>query len=606
MADPNETLKLFEELDDSIKKEAHEDTLALSQKILKKLPTDQDALQCKIVSLINLGKSNDLEKFISSENKKETFVLEYAYSLYGAGKYQQSIQHLEMNKKNNPQLENEIDTLLAQNYNKLGDYNKSYDIYKHILLSKKEDLENEGDLLTNFLAVYALSNANDFELLKSIQKYINSWECFYNYALIFLNQKNYNECLQTMKRCKEDFNENMDDFNKTKEKFMNFFILQNLFDGFDIHKVSNLNIEYEKIIKDEKFKKNDNYPYFYNNYLYLRKDFDSCHEVVKKIDSFLTNDKFSPLEKKILLKNKINFLIRGNKIQEASDLLNKTLEDSSNQNDIDFLLMKCFIYYKNEKEKFDSFIQQDSLLKSKISSHAFILQIMLSNLNLKTYEQFHKKILSFVNDYKEFCMNYKFISFFIGFYTSKKLLTYLKEFLDKFNNPSELYEHNHSQGVFKDLTMKIGENFFKLGDYKSTAKFCEFFLDKVNPNDKTIKILFIQCLSHEDITKCEDFRRSFDDNSIDLSYEHMNNLLNEFFTKFKRTTDKQKKTEKKKKKKKIRYPKNFNPKEPGPEPDPERWIPRLQRKKYRNTQKNKMAYQGASADNKTTTAQKFK
>jgi hypothetical protein len=38
-------------------------------------------------------------------------------------------------------------------------------------------------------------------------------------------------------------------------------------------------------------------------------------------------------------------------------------------------------------------------------------------------------------------------------------------------------------------------------------------------------------------------------------------------------------------------------------PDPERWIPRLQRKKFRNVNKNKMAYQGATADNSATTSQ---
>ena len=37
-------------------------------------------------------------------------------------------------------------------------------------------------------------------------------------------------------------------------------------------------------------------------------------------------------------------------------------------------------------------------------------------------------------------------------------------------------------------------------------------------------------------------------------------------------------------------------------PDPERWLPKLQRKKYKNIAKNKMAYQGATADNTTTSS----
>ena len=38
-------------------------------------------------------------------------------------------------------------------------------------------------------------------------------------------------------------------------------------------------------------------------------------------------------------------------------------------------------------------------------------------------------------------------------------------------------------------------------------------------------------------------------------------------------------------------------------PDPERWLPKLQRKKFRNIAKNKLAYQGANADNTVTSSQ---
>ncbi|MCQ2818672.1 MAG: hypothetical protein MJ252_15505 [archaeon] len=605
MAESEDISKIYEQLSESVAKEDYNDILNISQKILKNNPNEDEAIQCKIIALINLNKAKELEDYLTSENKKESYIIAYAYSLYMNRKYKDSIDFLEKNKENNPTVLNKIKTLLAQNYNKLGNYQKSYEYYKDLLLEKKEDLENESDLITNFLASYALSNSNDFDLLKSIQKYISTWECFYNYSLIFLNKNQYNEFLLAMKNCKENCSEEMDEFNKIKEKFLNFYVLQNLFDGFDIHKISNVDQEIEKMLKDDAFKKNENFPYFYNNYLNIKKDIDTPNETIKKLDTFLSNDKFSPLEKKVFLKNKIIFLIRGNKIQEAVDLLNKE-ELLNDENDFELLLIKSFIYYKNEKDNYESAIQKDSKLKNKIPSEAFILQILLSNLNQKNYENFHKKVLSFVDNFREFCLNDNFIFFFIGFYNSKKLLTYLKEFISKFNNPQELYEHNKNQSNFKKITLKLGEIFYKLNDYSSCAKICQYYLDNVNQNDKEIKIMLVQALSHEDLTKCDEFRRSFDDLAVDLSYEHINGLLNEFFSKFRKTADKQKKTEKKKRKKKIRYPKNFDPKNPGPEPDPERWLPRLQRKKYRSLQKNKLAYQGATADNQTTTTQKFK
>merc|ERR1712185_7322 len=38
---------------------------------------------------------------------------------------------------------------------------------------------------------------------------------------------------------------------------------------------------------------------------------------------------------------------------------------------------------------------------------------------------------------------------------------------------------------------------------------------------------------------------------------------------------------KKKRKRKIRYPKNFDPENPGPPPDPERWLPKRERSEFK-------------------------
>ena len=53
---------------------------------------------------------------------------------------------------------------------------------------------------------------------------------------------------------------------------------------------------------------------------------------------------------------------------------------------------------------------------------------------------------------------------------------------------------------------------------------------------------------------------------------------------------------KKKRKRKVRYPKGFDPANPGPPPNPERWLPKWQRsdfKKKRNRRKEKVCPQVA-------------
>ena len=135
-------------------------------------------------------------------------------------------------------------------------------------------------------------------------------------------------------------------------------------------------------------------PYFYNNYLNVKKDKDSVNETIKKIDSFLKNDDLYPMEKNILLKNKINFLIRGNKLTET----NEVLKDNKNVEDVDFLLMKTYLSYKNEKDKFDDIISKET----KPEPHLLVIQLMLGSINAKSYEQLHLKILNFVSQFINF------------------------------------------------------------------------------------------------------------------------------------------------------------------------------------------------------------
>ena len=57
-----------------------------------------------------------------------------------------------------------------------------------------------------------------------------------------------------------------------------------------------------------------------------------------------------------------------------------------------------------------------------------------------------------------------------------------------------------------------------------------------------------------------------------------------------------------KSKKRIRYPKNFDPANPGPLPDPERWLPKWQRSRFKKMAKKKGIYlKGAQGDAQMST-----
>ena len=571
MTEKLDITKAYNELKDSIEKGDHNQCLSICNKILAEYPNEKEAISSKIISLINLGKCKDAITFITSNKYENDNHLEYAYALYDTKQFKESIDIINSKEKNET-----LNILLAQNYYKLSEYEKAYDIYKKIIEEKinKEEIENESDLFTNYLASFAMcKNSKDDNFLNGLKKYLSTWESYYNFCIIYLKNKDMENSFQLIKKVKEEYPKFEDEFNELKNIIMNLYNIQNIFEGFDLHKYSTINSQFEKFFKKIERNPKDKdlmkmMPYFYVNFLNFRKDKDSNNETIRKLDGFLKNKdiNLSNEEQKIIMKNKINILIRANKLKEAEELLDEIKSDK------EYNIYRGLILYKSEKDKDKGIQKVKSELKSdEPSDDLFIIQLMLTSLTSKNIEEFHKTVMEFIKKYKKFCINEYFISFFIGLYNVKKNTNCLKDFIEQFNNLDDLYENIKDKSALRNVILLIAETFYKFNDYENSSKFYQFYLDKVNKNDKDIEYLLIQSLAHSDINKADSIRRQIDETEIDLSNENISKLLTEIFSKPKKGGEKQEKQEKKKKKrkKKIRYPKNFDPKRPGPMPDPE-------------------------------------
>ena len=89
--------KLFSQLQVAGEDEDYEWGLDISEKILKVFPDDQDAISCRIVSLIQLSEYEDALKAINRASKsvgKEVYAYEKAYCQYKSEKYLQGLQTL--------------------------------------------------------------------------------------------------------------------------------------------------------------------------------------------------------------------------------------------------------------------------------------------------------------------------------------------------------------------------------------------------------------------------------------------------------------------------------------------------------------------------------
>jgi signal recognition particle subunit SRP72 len=413
--------------------------------------------------------------------------------------------------------------------------------------------------------------------------------------------------MELLNRIKRDFSQAADessDFNEVKNLNLNLTICQTALDGFDHSKVSRITESYETFFNSGKFQ--ELFPYFYNNFLNIKKDKEPINDILRKLDNILKNENLMQEERDIVLLNKTILLLRANRIAEASEIYkNMNPDANSTSNNPLRTIVYCYIYLKQEKaEKYDEFVKSDISIKNKPESHLILIQIMLSSLTSKNMEQFHLKVLNFIKEFFEYTINFHFLNFFIGFYESRHLKDYLKEFVRNYKDTSLVYKSLISKRKEKDLKkcfMLLGRSLYTVGLYEESSSYFSYLLENVDKYDVLLKIELINSIAHLNAMKSEEIRRQVDDTMIDMSLDHFNVLVSEVFVKSKKNQGGDKKKSKKNKKK--RFPKNFDPKKPGPMPDVERWLPRMQRKKFRNIAKNKLAYQGATADNTVTSSQ---
>jgi signal recognition particle subunit SRP72 len=592
--------QIYSEINDAMRNEDHEAVNQLADRILKSSPKEKEAFQCKIIALINLSKNEEIITLIEKSSLEKDYLLEYAYALHEKKRYTDSIKILMAHSKTRSEIQSSISELLAQNYYKMGDFSQSYKQYSLIVQEKitgnSTDLEEDKDLISNFLAAYGLSEAKEEKMLETVTKYLNTWESFYNYCIIYIKQGKFNESLETLYRLKKDFPQLDDEFNEFKNVNLNLSIVQTAFEGFDYSKQTNIVQDYDNFFSKNKYP--ELFPYFYNNFIHAKKDRDSIHETLKKIDTMLKNENLFESEKYKILLNKITILLRANRINEAQELFHTI---TVNYEDPLYILVHCYIYYKNEKfDKLEEHVKNDSRIKNKPEAYLIVMQIMLSSISSKTMEAFHFKVINFIKEFFEFSLNYHFINFFVGFYESRHLKDYLKDFIRNFKDPVQFHKQIRKQFLKKCLNL-VAKSLYSVGMYEESSVFYLYLIENIDRNDKETMLNLVNTISYVNAVKSEEYRKQIDETMVDLSPDNIASLLNEVFAKFKKNQNEKQKT-KKPKKKKIKYPKNFDPKKPGPKPDPERWLPKLQRKKFKNIAKNKMAYQGANTDNTTTTS----
>ena len=220
--------KLFSQLQLAGEEEDYEWGLEVSDQILGIVPNDQDALLCRVVSLIQLAEYEDALKSINRLSKtagKDSFLYEKAYCLYKLEKYRQSLDALSSLPSEDQSSVKVLD-LTAQIYYRLENYEKSAQTFQ-----RGRDVQDSEERSANMVAALSYCSSDTVSLLLSsdssaVKK--DTMETCFNLATTYLNIYSDHAHLteaetllrKSQKFCEEETASNPDDEDSAEQEMI--------------------------------------------------------------------------------------------------------------------------------------------------------------------------------------------------------------------------------------------------------------------------------------------------------------------------------------------------------------------------------------------------
>lgn len=603
---------LYKRLSESIKSENDEEVLRLSDQILAETPQDTDISLCKVLALVRLSKYEVSIQFLqSSKHSDPTISYCLAYCYYKLGQYSKSTETINKSVKDNL-IHPGFQLLEAQIFYKQEKYEESYKIYQNILDKLQPNDENYEDLLVNLLcsSFYsekgfmekALNRAEGF--LSKKKEFLR--EVLFNVALVMRNLGSYDSSLKTLIKFKALLEEESD-----QQQSFNDFLMYTLEKDYIESLIYGSNPEnYDEKVKNylkyqEKEMDSDIKLILLNNLVYFKsqsKSFQSHYsENIKTLDS-LIKPKMPKSQEIILQSNKILLAIHKNKLVEAqkmiSELENKGFKEDLKRNSR-FISAKFYLLYKSKNFKaLESLVVELLNTKEKpLKNITLFIKAEISKLQHK-YTETLAYLKDLLQDNPEFLNNESFGLMFCSIAAqSEGDVSSTINFLNDFANKTQCLE---VQTHCADLLFKKEAN-------QLASVIYEKILSK--KQDSLLNMKLLQCYLSFDHKRAETLLHKIPLPQLIVDEKEIKRLLDKD-TGFLALKVKQpgspkspKSTElvpgpKKpiKKKRKPRLPKNFDPKNPGPLPDPERWMPLYERSKFKRLKGKKNAGRGAQGE----------
>ncbi|GLU06150.1 hypothetical protein SLE2022_232050 [Rubroshorea leprosula] len=588
---------LFTSLNRHIENSEFKLAVKVADQVLSVAPGDEDAIRCKVVALI---KDDDIDDALSmiQASQKHPLDLSFfkAYCLYRQNKLDEALESLKKQERNSAAM-----LLESQILYRLGKMDACVDVYRKLQQSRIESIEI--NLVASLISAGRASEVKG--TLESLRvKPTSSFELAYNVACSLIEVNKYTDAEQLLLAARRIGQETLTDDNLAEEEIgielapiaVQLAYVQQLL-GQTQESVGSYTEIINRNLADE-----SSLAVAVNNLIVVKGPKD-VSDSLRKLDRLKEKDtqnfqlshaldvKLSPKQRETIYANRVLLLLHANKMDQARELV-ATLPELFPDSVVPVLLQAAVLVRENKAGKAEELLGQFAekfpekskialLSRAQVATAAGHLQIAAESLSKIPDIQHMPATVATLVALKERTGDINgasavldsAIKWWSNAMTEDNKLSVIMQEAASFK-----LRHGKEEDaacLYEDLVKSQGGIEALVGLVRTVA---HVSVDKAEAYEKQLKPL--PGLKEVDVDSLE---KTAGPKQVDGT-PHVGLMEAQEEGKIKEKP-------KKKRKRKPRYPKGFDPANPGPPPDPERWLPKRERSSYRPKRKDKRAAQ---------------
>ncbi|XP_037504242.1 signal recognition particle subunit SRP72 [Rhipicephalus sanguineus] len=557
--------------------------LKVCDKILHEFPTEEKALQCKVVCLIQLGNFKDAIDVINKNSKHiGDMAFEKAYCLYRLNDTKEAWKLLSSITTQSFR----VKELKAQVLYRLENYQECFDVYKDLIKNSEDEYEEERQ--TNLAAVIAsLTMQTEQEVKGAPSLGESSYELCYNKACTLLGLAKYADALQKLVQAEELCKKSLEDDDLPEDEIEEELAIVRTQLGYAKQRLGHPDQAMKLYNLTLKQRPSDNaiIAVAANNIVTINKDqnmFDSKKKIKMAVAEGL-DSKLTSQQRRAIALNHCLLLYHTGQLDQCVKAIATLEKNFTNAADEAVLLRAATMHCKDKQ--LDKAVR---LLKEYAEHHpsrSLSISLTLAQLLLS---QGH------LSDCCDILKSLGATSYKLGIISA--LVTVYKNLEDKeataavFADAISWYKKNKPRSAELNLLTRESAKFYLAnGQVQEAASVLEE-LRKVEPQDPKVLAQLISAYSvfdpkkakmvSADLPPAEEITRQVDVDALEtmswtMGARYVKKVVKSEASPVTRGEDIVKK---KKKKKKGKLPKNYDP---NVDPDPERWLPRRERSTFK-------------------------